>query len=210
MRCWAVRSAVGEGVELVNQALGVDPARSVPADGELAGAVADDDAIGQEAVRGDAAQQRALGGDAHGIGRDLESGDAKLLEMGLPRRRHRRHRHRGRSDRDRCRADHGDAVAGFGARTVADPTADVTGLPIITPLPATALGVVAAPSAAIAAIPLATPAPASASAPSVHRWSWSAASLRPPRRRISPPSMSAPPGWSWSPSTTRTSTRPSA
>ena len=36
--------AVGEGVELVDQALGVDPAQSVPADVELAGAVADDHA----------------------------------------------------------------------------------------------------------------------------------------------------------------------
>ena len=58
-----------------------------PADVELAGGVADDHGIGQEAVRRDAAPQRALGGDAHGIGGDLESGDTELLKMGLPRRR---------------------------------------------------------------------------------------------------------------------------
>lgn len=78
---------VGEGVELVDEALGVDPAQTVPADVELAGVVADDHGIGQEAVRRDAAPQRALGGDAHGIGGHLESGDAEVLEMRLPRRR---------------------------------------------------------------------------------------------------------------------------
>ena len=36
---------VGEGVELVHQPLGVDPAQRMPAEIELAGIVADDDGI---------------------------------------------------------------------------------------------------------------------------------------------------------------------
>ena len=51
---------------------------------ELAGIVAEDDAVAQEAMRLDAAPQRTLGGDARRIGRDGELGDAKLVEVGRP------------------------------------------------------------------------------------------------------------------------------
>jgi hypothetical protein len=40
-----------EGVELVNEALGMDPAQAVLADIELTGVVADDNGVGQKAVR---------------------------------------------------------------------------------------------------------------------------------------------------------------
>ena len=81
---------VGEGVELVDQPLGMDPAQGVAADLELAGIVADDHRVAEQAVRLDAAPQRAFGGDQHGIGRDLERRDAEPVEMGLPRRLDRR------------------------------------------------------------------------------------------------------------------------
>ena len=42
---------VGEGLELVHQPLGMDPAQRVLADVELPGIVADDDRLAQEAVR---------------------------------------------------------------------------------------------------------------------------------------------------------------
>ena len=77
---------VGEGVELVDQALGMDPAQGVVADIELAGVVADDHGVGQEAVRLDAAPQRPLGGDQDRIGSDLEGGDAEPVEMCAPGR----------------------------------------------------------------------------------------------------------------------------
>src|SRR5450755_2069243 len=51
---------IGEGVELVNKALGMDPAQAVLADIELTGIVADDDGVGQEAMRLDTAPQGAL------------------------------------------------------------------------------------------------------------------------------------------------------
>ena len=54
---------IGEGVELVHQPLGMDPAQGVPVERELAGVVGEDHRVGQEAVRLDAAPDRALGGD---------------------------------------------------------------------------------------------------------------------------------------------------
>ena len=45
---------VGEGIEPVHQAFGVDPAQRVAADIELAGIIAENDRIAQEAVGGDA------------------------------------------------------------------------------------------------------------------------------------------------------------
>ena len=60
MRCWMARLLLGEGVELVHQPLGMDPTQGVPADIELAGIVADDHRVGEQAVRLDAAPQRAL------------------------------------------------------------------------------------------------------------------------------------------------------
>src|ERR1700694_1054160 len=75
-----------EGVELVNQAFGMDPAQGMPADIELAGVVADDDALAQETVGLDAAPQRALGGDQHRVGIDLEGRDPELLKVCVPGR----------------------------------------------------------------------------------------------------------------------------
>ena len=75
---------VGEGVELVDQALGMDPTQAVLADVELAGVVADDHGVGEEAVRLDAAPQRRLGGDQHRVWIDLEGRDAERFEVGVP------------------------------------------------------------------------------------------------------------------------------
>ena len=75
---------IREGVELVNEALGMDPAQAVRADVELPGVIADDDGVGQEAMRLDAAPQGALGGDHDRIGVDLESRDAEAVEMSGP------------------------------------------------------------------------------------------------------------------------------
>ena len=41
---------IREGVELVNEALGMDPAQAMRADVELPGVIADDDGVGQEAI----------------------------------------------------------------------------------------------------------------------------------------------------------------
>ena len=67
-----------------DQALGMDPAQSVLSDIELAGVIADDDSIGQKVMRLDAAPQRALGGDRHWIGVDLQGRDAELVEVQVP------------------------------------------------------------------------------------------------------------------------------
>ena len=75
---------VGEGVELVHQPFRMHPAECMPADRELAGIVAHDDRIPQEATRRHDAPQCAFGGDAHRIGRDLQIADAQTLQMGLP------------------------------------------------------------------------------------------------------------------------------
>ena len=54
------------------------------ADIELAGIIADDDGIGQKAMRLDAAPQGALGGNHHGVGIDFERRDAEPIKMGSP------------------------------------------------------------------------------------------------------------------------------
>src|SRR5215831_16586586 len=64
---------IGEGIELVNEPLGMNPAQAMLADVELTGVVADDHAVGQEAMRFDAAPQGSLGGHHDGIGINLES-----------------------------------------------------------------------------------------------------------------------------------------
>ena len=56
------------------------------ADMEPAGGVADDHGLGEQAVRLDAVPQSALGGDRHGIGMDLQGGDAEPLQTSVPRR----------------------------------------------------------------------------------------------------------------------------
>src|ERR1700692_2310723 len=75
---------VGEGVQLVNQTLGMNPTQAVLADIELTGVVADDHGVGEEAVRLDAAPQRRLGGDHHGVWIDLEGRDTERFEVGVP------------------------------------------------------------------------------------------------------------------------------
>jgi hypothetical protein len=72
---------IGEGIELVNEALGMDPAQAARANVELPGVIADDDGVGQEAMRLDAAPQGALGGDQDRIRVDLESRDAESVEV---------------------------------------------------------------------------------------------------------------------------------
>ena len=75
---------VGEGVELMHEPLGMDPAQAVAADIELAAIVADDGGVGEQPVRLDAAPERPLGRDQPRIGRDLEGGDAEPVKMGPP------------------------------------------------------------------------------------------------------------------------------
>ena len=77
--------AVVEADQLVDEPLGVDPAQRVRADVELAGVVADDDGILEQAMGDHAAPQRAFGGDLQRIGMHPEPGDAEALEMGHPR-----------------------------------------------------------------------------------------------------------------------------
>ena len=55
------------------------------ADVELAGVIADDHRILAQAVFGDAAPDRALGGDLHRVGMDLQGGDGEPVEVGHPR-----------------------------------------------------------------------------------------------------------------------------
>jgi len=55
----------------------MDPAQGVQADLELPRVVADDDGLVQETVRRDAAPERALGGDARGIGGDVKVAKAE-------------------------------------------------------------------------------------------------------------------------------------
>ena len=61
-------------------------AQCVLAEAELAGIVADDHRPGQQAVRLDRTPERALGGDAHRIGADLQVGNAQPLKMRPPGR----------------------------------------------------------------------------------------------------------------------------
>src|SRR6266851_4689603 len=83
---------VGEGVELVDEALGMDPAQAVLADIELTGVVTGpreggDDGVGQKVMGFDAAPQGAFGGDRDRIGvrpppsrgQALEGRDAELI-----------------------------------------------------------------------------------------------------------------------------------
>jgi hypothetical protein len=62
----AVGGAV-EGVELMDQPLGMDPAQAVATDIELTGIVADDDGVLEQPMRLDAAPERPLGRDQHRI-----------------------------------------------------------------------------------------------------------------------------------------------
>ena len=75
---------IGEGVELVHQPLRMHPAQRMPADGELAGVVADNHRLAQQAVRLDAAPQCPFGGDQTGSGVTCSCADAEAVEMRLP------------------------------------------------------------------------------------------------------------------------------
>ena len=75
---------IGEGIQLVDQPLGVNPAQGMPADIELTGVVAEDHGVGQQSVRLDGAPQSAFGGDPHRLGMDVQGGNAKLLQVGHP------------------------------------------------------------------------------------------------------------------------------
>src|SRR4051812_43096972 len=77
---------VGEGVELVYQPLGMDPAGRMPVEREPAGVVGQDHRVGQQAMPLDAAPHRALGGDLDRIGRHRQSSGPELLEVAPPRR----------------------------------------------------------------------------------------------------------------------------
>src|SRR5947209_7076913 len=71
---------IGEGVELVNETFGMNPAQTMLADIELTSIVTDNDRVWQKAMPLDAAPQGSLGGNHDGIGIDLESQDAKPVE----------------------------------------------------------------------------------------------------------------------------------
>ena len=75
---------IGEGVELVNQPLGMDPAQRVPPDGELTGIITEHDRVVQKAMRVNAAPQCALGGDLQRVRRDPQSADTETVEMRAP------------------------------------------------------------------------------------------------------------------------------
>ena len=64
----------------------MDPAQGVVIDRELPGVVGQDHGVGQQPMRLDRAPQRAFGGDADWVGRDLQVGDAELPEVIQPRR----------------------------------------------------------------------------------------------------------------------------
>ena len=76
--------SLGERIEFVNQTFAMDPTQAVLADVELAGVVADDHGIGEQAMRLEAAPQSAFAGDLHGIGVDLEGRGAELVQVGVP------------------------------------------------------------------------------------------------------------------------------
>jgi hypothetical protein len=72
------------GVELVNETFGMNPAQAMLADIELTSIVTDDHRAGQKAMPLDAAPEGSLGGNHGGIGIDLESQDAKPVEVRSP------------------------------------------------------------------------------------------------------------------------------
>ena len=72
---------IGEGVQLMHQPLRMDPAQSMPADGELPGIIIQYHGITQEAVRVDAAPLSALGGDQYGVGCRGQGGETEPVEV---------------------------------------------------------------------------------------------------------------------------------
>src|SRR5216684_4250490 len=57
---------------------GMHPTKTMRTDVALSGVITDDRGRGKEAVRLDAPPERAFGGDAHGVGRDVERGNAQV------------------------------------------------------------------------------------------------------------------------------------
>src|SRR5271170_5616220 len=72
------------GDELMDQALGVDPAQRMVADAELAGVVGDDDGLADEARGLDCAPQPRFAGRSHRIGRHPEIGEAERAQVVHP------------------------------------------------------------------------------------------------------------------------------
>jgi len=62
----------------------MDPAQSMACDLELAGIVAEDDGIGQQAMSSDGAPQRTFGGQPRRVKFVLEFVEAEALEVALP------------------------------------------------------------------------------------------------------------------------------
>src|SRR3979409_1923840 len=81
MRFWATRCSSVKVSSLWTRRSAWTPAQAVLADIELTGVVADNDGVGQEAMRLDAAPQGALGGDYDRIGSDAERRDAETVEI---------------------------------------------------------------------------------------------------------------------------------
>jgi hypothetical protein len=75
---------VSERLQLVHQALGVNPTESVLADVELPCVVADHDRLAQEPMCIDRTPQRPLSGDTHRIRRHCQTGNAEVLKMPHP------------------------------------------------------------------------------------------------------------------------------
>ncbi len=75
---------LGEGVELMDEALGMHPAQAMPAEIEPAGVIADHRCRGQQTMRPDAAPQGAFGGEGDRVVTAFECGDAEPVEMPLP------------------------------------------------------------------------------------------------------------------------------
>ncbi len=75
---------VSERLQLVHQALGVNPTESVLADVELSRVVADHYRLAQEPMCIDRTPQRPLCGDAHRIRRHCQTGNAEALKMPHP------------------------------------------------------------------------------------------------------------------------------
>jgi hypothetical protein len=75
---------IGECIQLVHQPLRMHPAQRMPANGKLAGIVADNHHVAQQPVRVDAAPQCPFGGDADWVRCDLHCADAEAVEMRLP------------------------------------------------------------------------------------------------------------------------------
>src|SRR5712691_8007675 len=75
---------VGEGVELVDEALGMHPAQPMSTEIELSGVIADHRRRTQQTMRPHASPQGAFGGDGDRVVTALERGNAEPVEMPLP------------------------------------------------------------------------------------------------------------------------------